>query len=924
MGQSERTNRRRPPSHSIALKRSASWSCILEALPGSRVKPESMSAPSPEQTPWHASIVTRITLVFATLLVGIIALMGWIGWRASRAELITQAHHAMDHSLAVSINRLQNIDRSLGENLDLLATEPAVLEWCAAKERGDAVAELRAREAIAAFFEPVIRSRNRFAQVRLIGADPEGREVVRFDRSGRDVYRVPDELLQPKGDRSYYRATMAAPPGARLSFPIDLNREYERLERPFVPTMRVSVPLFTPRGARAGMVVINADMRQVFNDLLATADSGRTLVLARGDGEVLVHPDSALTFRFEVGGSKKLDDVLPRPTADVADEEVLVGYQDFTLGPSNDRYVLALTQPMSGLLGAFKQKRNMFIGVFAAIAFGAILLIILFALGVRSRLNRLTDLMERYAVGSPEALPVDRRDEFGRMTRGLRTMQERIDARVKELESARSAAEASDRQRQDLLANMSHEVRTPLNAIIGMGGEVDTSILTARDRERMAIVKRSAERLKGLVDDLLMHARIGEGKLVLHPAPVDMRTLIGDVVCAHLPVVQAKGISVVTALESLPPALLTDALRAHQVIDNLVGNAVRFTQHGTVTITAEMVDAKTMRFAVADTGPGIPQSERTRIFERFERATASDQEHGAGLGLAITKRVVDLLGGTITLKSEMGKGSEFTVLLPAVPVAIPAPVPLPELDTRGLRILYVEDVATNRMLLQEWGSRWGWILSVAETGEEALACCARERYDLLLIDLGLGQGLGGIELVRQLRRAGPHRHIPMVALTAHASDNEDADVLRSGMNDRVTKPADREELQRTVAFWCDRSGGFEEPDLGPLDAQYDNDPEKLDRVYQQYCKEFTEHRLALRAALRDGDQERLRNARHILRPHWQLLGLTRSVAILDGLDAHNPTQDPEGLEMAFRSCDRAFLRASASAQVRITEVARNS
>ena len=162
----------------------------------------------------------------------------------------------------------------------------------------------------------------------------------------------------------------------------------------------------------------------------------------------------------------------------------------------------------------------------------------------------------------------------------------------------------------------------------------------------------------------------------------------------------------------------------------------------------------------------------------------------------------------------------------------------------------------------------------------------------------------------------------MVALTAYASDNEDADVLRSGMNDRVTKPADREELQRTVAFWCDRSGGGEEPDLRPLAAQYDDDTEKLDGVYQQYRAEFTERRLTLRAALRDGDEESLRNVRHALRPHWQLLGLVRCVAALDGLDAGRRTDDHAELEMGFRSCDRAFMRASASA--RIGEEARSS
>ena len=167
----------------------------------------------------------------------------------------------------------------------------------------------------------------------------------------------------------------------------------------------------------------------------------------------------------------------------------------------------------------------------------------------------------------------------------------------------------------------------------------------------------------------------------------------------------------------------------------------------------------------------------------------------------------------------------------------------------------------------------------------------------------------------------------MVALTAHASDNEDADVLRSGMNDRVTKPADRQELQRTVAYWCDRSGGGEEPDLRPLAAQYDDDAEKLDGVYRQYRKEFTERRLAMRAALREGDQESLRNVRHALRPHWQLLGLVRSVAVLDGLDAGRGTDALAELEMVFRNCDRAFMRASASASVqigRMGEEARNS
>jgi signal transduction histidine kinase/DNA-binding response OmpR family regulator len=875
-----------------------------------RTRSGAMPTHRSERTPWYASIVTRITLVFALLLVGVVVLMGWISWRASRTELIAQAHRAMDHTLDMAANRLQNVDRTLRENLDMLVTNPAMEEWCAQADTMDPEARRSSRDRVAAFIDPVIRSRTRFAQVRLIDADPAGMEVVRFDRSGREVQEVPDSLLQPKGDRGYYRATMAAGEGARLSFPIDLNQEHGALQRPFVPTLRMSAPLFSPRGKRAGMVIINADMRMLFAELLSMADSGRVLVLARADGEVLLHPDTALTFRFELGGTKKMTEVLPTRAVASAGDEVLVGHRAITIGPSNDGYTLAITQPMSGLLDALRRKRNGLTMLFAAIALGAIALMALFAYGVRERLNRLTGLMERYAVGSLEELPTGRRDEFGRMTRGLRTMQERIDARVRELEAARSAAEASDRQRRDLLANMSHEVRTPLNAIIGMSEGVDTAGLGQDDRDRMAIVRRSAQRLKGLVDDLLTHARIGEGKLALHYSSVDVRTLVQDIVQAHLPAARAKDLQMRTALGGLPAAVPTDALRLHQIIDNLVGNAVRFTVRGEVVIEAGVADGKTLRIMVSDTGTGIPAEEQQRIFERFERATSSEQEHGAGLGLAITKRMVDLLGGSIELESGKGQGSRFTVRLPltTAPEAAPAPAAAP--DTRGLRILYVEDVATNRMLVQEWAARWGWKLTVTETGEDAMAACERERFDLLLIDLGLGHGISGLELARRLRSAGPHRHTPMIALTAYAEDGEDEEALKAGMNDRVTKPVDRDSLLRTVAFWCDRSGPEQEaPDLGALAKQYDGDAERLRVVHAQYRSEFIQRRLALRSALRRRDEKALSDARHALRPHWRLLRLDGPVAKLDALTTLSGEQEMALLEYAFRACDRAFLSA---------------
>ncbi len=859
--------------------------------------------------PWYASIVTRITLFFSAVLLGTVAVIGWISWRTSRSEFISQAHHTMDHTLDVAVNRLQSVDRVLRDNLELLTNSPAIAEWSATLATGDTARISSAKEAVAAFLDPVMRSRARISQMRLIGADPAGTEVVRFDRSGRETYRVPEANLQSKAARGYYKTTMAAPAGARLAFPIDLNQEHGTLERPFAPTWRFAAPVFTPTGSRAGIMVINADLRTLYDELLAMADSGRVLMMARGDGQVIMHPDTALTFQFERGGSSLLADVFPEGAVDADGGQILVGQRDFLLGPSNERHTIVITQPMSNLLGALQAKRRGLLLLFSSIGIAAIVLIVLFAMGFRSRLNRLTGSMERYAVGSMEELPTHRQDEFGRMALGLRTMQERIDARVRELESARAAAEASDRQRRDLLANMSHEVRTPLNAIIGMGAEVDITHMSDTDRERMAIVQRSAGRLKGLVDDLLMHARIGEGKLALRLAPVDVRILVDDVVHAHLITARAKGLGLSSSLEGLPPAMLTDPLRLHQIIDNLVGNAVRFTGSGHVGITADMQDPGTLRIHVQDTGPGIPSSEQERVFERFERATASEQDQGAGLGLAITRRVVDLLGGTIGLQSAPGKGTRFTVLIPTTAIDPPQAAALPAPDTSGLRVLYVEDVRTNRLLLQEWAARWGWELSVSENAEQAIAACRERQYEVLLVDLQLGQGMGGIELTGHLRASGRNVHTPMIALTAHASDGEDAGLLMAGMNARVTKPVDREELRQTIAFWTDRMPAFEEPDLRALAAQYDDDGKILRKVYQQYRIEFTTWRLALRNGMNGGDAGLLGNVRHAVRPHWQLLGLLRSVAVLNGFGVNGDTTGSEDIEATFRTCDRAFLRA---------------
>ena len=851
-----------------------------------------------------ASIVTRITVVFTVFVVLGTLAAGLLVYRGVRDELVDAARNDLRRTLDQGRTRLDGFAGTLADDIAFLSANDAMADLLAAQDSTDTLAIQAAMDRVSLLLESFIRSREHYGQVRLIGGGEAGLEVIRFDRAAGVVHRVDSSDLQAKGDRDYFLATMALGPGERYFSAIDLNKEQGRIEVPHRPTLRAAAPLFTPSGRRMGMVIINADLRPLFRDLGGFARGHQRLVLADAEGQVLLHPDTALMFRHELGGRFTLAEVTPGNGDAYITEQVSWG-GDWLAGP----HVLQVDVSRQELLAGLRRQRNLSLATTGGIAVLFALLSLIYARSIGRALDRLTARVERYAAGEGDAaLPVERRDEIGRLSRSLARMQERIDARVKELEVARASAEASDRARREMLANMSHEVRTPLNAILGMSADLDTTALSEADQQKLGIVQRSAERLRGLVDDLLLHARIGEGRLRVEPAAVDVRTLIMDIAQAHLPVARAKGVALLTRLDDLPPTCLIDPLRLHQIVDNLVGNAVKFTPRGNVDIIAS-ANEEELVVSVKDSGPGISEEDAVRIFQRFERAASREQEEaGAGLGLAITHRLTELLGGHIALESPPGAGTTFTVRLPlAVAAADPRSRPMDPGVVRGLHVLHVEDVATNRMLMEDRAAKLGWKLVQADGPEEAIALATERDFDLLLIDVDLGEAMRGTELAMRLRGLRRHRATPMVAVTANADPAHLQEVLRAGMNDRLTKPIAMDDLVACAAFWSGRDAGpcREVPDLGALFDQYDRDAARMPQVLQQYRREFANWHITLLEALETGDPEALGRVRHQLRPHWQLLGLGEGLELLDALEAEGP--GVQAVQDVFRCCDRAFL-----------------
>jgi signal transduction histidine kinase/ActR/RegA family two-component response regulator len=379
-------------------------------------------------------------------------------------------------------------------------------------------------------------------------------------------------------------------------------------------------------------------------------------------------------------------------------------------------------------------------------------------------------------------------------------------------EKARREAETANRAKSAFLAAMSHELRTPMHGVIGMTDVLLQDNLTDKQRRQLQVVRNSASSLLRLLSDLLEFSRLESDRIELHAEPLSPADLAQEVVATFLPQARAKGLALgCRVARDVPPYALGDATRLRQVLGNLVGNALKFTQHGAVDVEIErMADAAdlTLRFAVRDTGIGIPLDRQSAIFDPFVQADASIAQRfgGTGLGLSICKRLVEMMGGTIELVSEVGTGSVFTFTVRLQPSAAapavesPARVPTSASKAVGASLLLVEDNPVNQMVAREMLALAGCEVTVAANGEEALAKLRSRGFDLVFMDLQMS-GIDGIETTRRLRELERELQRPaavVVAVTANAMQGSREACLQAGMNDYLAKPFTVEEVLAAV------------------------------------------------------------------------------------------------------------------------------
>lgn len=382
-----------------------------------------------------------------------------------------------------------------------------------------------------------------------------------------------------------------------------------------------------------------------------------------------------------------------------------------------------------------------------------------------------------------------------------------------ELIAAKENAEEMNRLKSNFLANMSHELRTPLIAILGYAELLASESENNDTRSILETIHSGGTRLLETLNLILDLSKIESGKVIISPEPVNIREMISETVELFKTLALKKGIYLKANYNDDNLIILLDKRFLRSVLNNLIGNAIKFTNKGGVTIDIALnreTAATELYLKISDTGIGIPESSRKVIFDSFRQASEgfNRQYEGTGLGLTITKKYVELLNGTIDVESEVGKGTDFIVTIPVVEeVSQEAELQnqeytvIPEVTGKP-KVIFVDDDAASRSVLSLF-LRKLYDVDVASTGEEAVAMMKNINYNLILLDISLGKGINGLDLIKLIRTSDKYSKLPVMAVTAHAMVGDRERFLNEGFDDYIAKPFTKDELLRKMRILVD-------------------------------------------------------------------------------------------------------------------------
>ena len=571
-------------------------------------------------------------------------------------------------------------------------------------------------------------------------------------------------------------------------------------------------------------------------------------------------------------------------------------------------------------------------------------------------LNALSTLMRRAESGESgmRAAPAGPRDLI-EMAHAFNQMMNVLEQREVELKESRDIAVNLARTKAQFAATVSHEVRTPLNGVVGMLDMLKETRLTPRQQEFVDVAWNSSLTLIELINNILDFSKMEAGKLKLEETEFKLSALLSEVIELVSRPAQQKGVGVGWSIApDVPDRIAGDALRLRQILINLAGNAVKFTERGQVAVRVALAAAPDapfgLAFEVSDSGIGMSDEVRRHLFEAYVQPDPSTTRRygGTGLGLAICKQLVELLGGTIAVRSEAGVGTTFSFSMlcrpaqspPAADAAAPHPIAhgaAPALPARQFRVLVAEDNRTNQMVAAGMLAMNGCVCEFAADGVEAVRAAQRERFDLILMDCSMPE-MDGYEATAHIRLAelALGRRTPLVAMTANTQAGDAEKCLAAGMDDYLAKPITLVELRRKLEKWLPHGGlaalAADEPhaaraavnaplDLAVFDKLREVLGDSLPHAVQPYLEDTPVCLDELEQAVRSGDMATARSRAHALKGSSGNFGAEALAQLALQAEQFAAAGQPERIEPLLAPLHEQYRQVSAFLRAEIDDAA---
>jgi PAS domain S-box-containing protein len=506
-------------------------------------------------------------------------------------------------------------------------------------------------------------------------------------------------------------------------------------------------------------------------------------------------------------------------------------------------------------------------------------------------------------------------------------------------ESATRTAEDAVKAKQQFLSNMSHEIRTPMNAIIGFTKVVLKTELSVKQKEYLTAIKISGDALIVLIDDILDLAKVDAGKMTFEEVPFKMASSLSAMLHLFETKIQEKNLVLIKDYDSrIPEVLIGDPVRLHQIILNLVSNAVKFTSQGVINVRAVLLEEDenkaTIEFIVSDTGIGIPENKIETIFENFQQATSGTSRlyGGTGLGLAIVKQLVEAQGGTITVNSTVDQGATFSFTLTFLKTNTEATLETTLLEVgaeiKNINVLVVEDIALNQLLMKTLLDDFGFQCEVADNGRLAVEKLQNKSYDIILMDLQMPE-MNGFEATVHIRKV-LKLDLPIIALTADVTTVDLAKCRSVGMNDYIAKPVDERLLYTKMLGLVKQAedmralpiAGIAERtnakcvDLSFLNRRTKSNPALMMELISLYLKQTPPLISTMKQSYQDKDMKTLYGAVHKIVPSFSIMGMDAAFENMAKKvqEYASGRQKPEGIDELVQKLETVCKQACTELQ----------